>query len=404
MFNKEFKKYFNYFVFVVLAFFPFIDYFVRKFNIPFSNLWDDAFIVLTFFVSLFVGAKKIKKLLNNPTFLFDVIFLSVSLFSFYFNNYSIFIYINEARILFEPFLIYVAIVLLEPEKEEIHFFIKSIILSYCLLALHGMYQYIKKVPTPSEWVDKDLEGAVIKTRAFSVVRGPNILGDYLELSLPLPLIYVFKEKSNSRKILWVIPFLIISGGLIVTLSRSAWLASTFSIFLSGFWLSLLLGIVFILIALMLLIFVKPIRIRILSLFTRTYLEKSMKSGGRIYQWTSGVINASEHPLLGTGLGTYGGVASYSYGFVARRSIDSAYIKILSETGWLGIVSFIPWVSWGVGSILTRFRDEKDVIFLFIGAGLLAFLLNLFTQNIFIAMGPGTIVFWALTAVGIVYHD
>lgn len=404
MLTKEFKKYFSYFVFVVLGFFPFIDYFIRKFNLPFSNLWDDAFIALTFLVSLFVGAKKIKKLLNNPTFLFAVLFLSMSLFSLYFNNYSIFIYINEARILFEPFFIYVAILLLEPEKEEIHFFIKSFVLSCCLLSLHGMYQYITKVPTPPEWVDKDLEGGVITTRAFSILRGPNILGDYLELSLPLPLIYLFKEKSQLKKALWAIPFLVIGGGLIVTLSRSAWISSAFSIFVSAFWLSHLLGIIVILVAGMLLVFVKPIRIRILSLFTRTYLEKSMGSGGRIYQWTSGIINTSEHPLLGTGLGTYGGVASYSYGFVARRSIDSAYIKVLSETGWLGFISFVPWVSWGVGSILTRFREEKDVIFLFIGAGLLAFLLNLFTQNIFIAMGQGTAVFWALTAVGIVYHN
>ncbi len=402
--KRSFKKHFIYFAFFIIAFFPFIDYLIRKYKIPLSNTWDDLFILLLLLVSLIYGSKKIRNLLNNQTFVFALLFFSTTLISFYLNNYSVYVYINESRILLEPFIAFSALILLEPEKNEIHMFLKFLIISGCLLSLHGIYQYITKVPTPPEWVDKDLEAGVISTRAFSVLRGPNVLGDYLELILPLPLIYILKSKRREHKVFWTIPFIVIGCGLIVTLSRTAWIASTFALFIGTLWVSPLLGLVFIFAASALLIIVKPVRIRILSLFSKIYLQKSMSSGGRIYQWTSGIIDASEHPLLGTGLGTFGGVVSYSYGFVARRSIDSAYIKILSETGWIGLTFFILWVSWGAGTNLARYVYEKNIVSLFVGAGLIAFILNLFTQNIFIAMGQGTIIFWTLSAVGSIYNE
>ena len=398
------KKYFNYFLLGVVAFFPWVNYFVRKFHLPFSNSWDDAFIFFVFVISLVIGAKNIKKLFSNPTFLFGLLFLSVTLFSFYFNNYFLVAYSHEARLFFEPFLIFVALMLIEPEKEEVHFFLKSIIVSYSFLALYGLYQYVKKVPTPPQWVDKDLEKSFIKTRAFSIIGSPNVLGAHLEVALPLPLIYIIKEKSRIKKVLWSIPFLIIGGGLLATFARAAWLSSAFSLFASALWISPLLGVIFIIFAGILFVFISPLRIRILSLFSSLYIQKSAQDRGRIFRWTYGVLNASDHPLLGSGFGTYGGSASQAYGFFAGQSMDSVYIKTLAETGWLGILTFIPWVSLGVGVILTRFMEEKKPLFLFIGAGLVAFLLNMFTENLLNNTAGIAYVFWALIAVGITYRE
>ncbi|MGB9694991.1 MAG: hypothetical protein ACPLZB_03255, partial [Caldisericaceae bacterium] len=92
-----------------------------------------------------------------------------------------------------------------------------------------------------------------------------------------------------------------------------------------------------------------------------------------------------------------------YGFFAGQSMDSVYIKTLAETGWLGILSFIPWAAWGVGTILQRFWKEKNIFFLFIGAGLVAFLLNMFTENLLNTWGVST-AFWALTAAGLLYNE
>jgi len=397
------KKYFNYFALGVIAFFPWVNYFVRKFHLPLSNSWDDAFIILVFIVSLGLGFRNIRKLFTNPTFMFGLLFLSVTLFSFYFNNYFLVAYIHEARLFFEPFLIFIALLLMEPDKDEINFFLKSIIVSYSLLALYGLYQYVKKVPTPPQWVDKDLESSVIKTRAFSIIGSPNVLGAYLELALPLPLIYIIKDKSYIRKVLWSILFLILGGGLLVTFARAAWLASAFSLFASALWISPALGIAFVVFAVLLVLLLSPLRIRVLSLFSSLYIQKSSQDRGRIFRWKYGILNASDHPLLGTGLGTYGGSASQAYGFFAGQSMDSVYIKTLAETGWLGILSFIPWVAWGIGVILARFRDEKNLIFLFIGAGLVAFLLNMFTENLLNTWGVST-AFWALTVAGLVYNE
>jgi len=42
------------------------------------------------------------------------------------------------------------------------------------------------------------------------------------------------------------------------------------------------------------------------------------------------MNGFEHPLLGTGLGTFGGSAAQKYGYFAYTSMDSVYINVLQK--------------------------------------------------------------------------
>jgi len=54
--------------------------------------------------------------------------------------------------------------------------------------------------------------------------------------------------------------------------------------------------------------------------------------------------------------------------------------------------------------ISRFREEKNPTFLFIGSGLVAFLLKMFTENLLNNTAGIAYVFWALNAVAIIYHE
>jgi len=60
----------------------------------------------------------------------------------------------------------------------------------------------------------------------------------------------------------------------------------------------------------LIVYIVPLlRLRVSSLLDPSYIQKSLESGGRLFRWKYGVVNGFEHPILGTGLGTFGGSAA-----------------------------------------------------------------------------------------------
>jgi O-antigen ligase len=399
---EKVRKYSSFIVLFGISFFPIIDYSWRKLHLPFSTIWDDAFIIFALILGTIVGYKKLKELFSYPTFVFALVFGSVSVFSFVFNNYLFIAFLHQFRLFFEPFLIFIAIILLKPKKEEIKFYLKAIVFVTATLALIGIYQYIKKVPTPVQWVDQSLESSSIHTRAFSIVGSPNILAAYLEFGIAISLFFLFTEQDFVRKLIASLAFFIIGGGLLLTFSRGGWLASGGSILVGFMLFNPLIGIVLIVVAGITIIAVPILRVRIVSLISPSYIQKSTNNG-RLFRWENGILNASDHPLLGSGLGTFGGSASQKYGYFAHISMDSVYLNVLAETGWLGLISFALWVSLSAGRVLNKFIEKRNLIYLFISIGLFSILIHMFVENIFDAWGIA-LNFWALSAIGEVLNE
>jgi hypothetical protein len=388
--------------FFLIAFYPWVNYVLKK--VPkLGSVWDDLLILTFFLFSLFIGYKRIKDLIALPGFLFALLFASVSVLSFVFNNYLFLAFQHQFRLLLEPFLVFIAVFLISPTKDEIHFYLKSLVFSSLLLGLHGVYQYIKKVPTPAQWVDKDLERTSIYTRAFSVVGSPNVLAGYLELGLPIAVYYIFYDKDIFKKIVYALTSFAIVSGLLLTFSRGGWLGSISALFLAFTAYSPVIG--FALIALgALTIYVVPIlRLRILSLVDPSYIQKSLESGGRLFRWKYGIVNGFEHPLFGSGLGTFGSSAGQKYGYFAYTSMDSVYINVFAETGILGIISFILFVSYGFANYVYKFFTKRKHIFLFLGASMLSILIHIFVENLFNVWGI-TLNFWAISALSEVLDE
>ncbi len=395
--DDDLRRYFNYFVLLIIAFFPWINYILRRFHIPGSTIWDDIFILSIFVLSIAFHRKRFFTLFKNITVIWGILFAIITLFSFYINNYMFIAFVHEFRLFFEPFLLFLIILLLTP-IDEVEFYIKCLILSSFLLAIVGIYQYIIKVPSSALWVDKELERASIYTRAFSIVGSPNVLAAYLEIALPLSLIFIIKKKGIISKLIYSVAFTGTLFGLLVTFGRAAWLSSSFSIFAGFMGYNPLIGTTFIIISVIIAVFIPVFRLRITTLFSKEYSNKSLNFGGRLFRWKQGILNASNHPWIGSGLGTFGGSASQKYGYFAGISMDSVYIKTLAETGWLGLTAFVLWVSWEVGQLFYKYYTKRNITILFIAVSLFSILLNMFTENLFDTWGI-SINFWGLLAIG-----
>ncbi len=399
---EKVRKYSSFLILLVVSLFPIIDYVWRRFKLPFSTIWDDVFLVLALLIALIISFKKLKDLFNYPAFVFALLFASVTFFSFTFNNYLFLAFLHQFRLFFEPFLIFIVIILLKPKKEEIRFYFKAVVLITMFLAIIGIYQYVNKVPTPVQWVDKELERSSIYTRAFSIVGSPNILAAYLEFGIGISLLFLFTEKKLLQKIYAVFAFLIIILGMLLTFSRGGWVASGSSILIGFLLFNPLVGGLIIIISGVIMTTIPILRLRLLSLIDPSYIQKSIE-GGRLFRWKYGILNASDHPLLGSGLGTFGGSAAQKYGYFVYTSMDSVYLNVFAETGWLGIITFALWVSFGAGRILNKFFEKKKLIYLFISITLFSILIHMFVENIFNAWGIA-LNFWALSAIGEVLNE
>jgi len=380
---------------ITIAFYPWVNYILKK--VPkLGSVWDDLLILSFLLVAVIFGYERLKDIFKLPSVLFGLLFASVSILSFVFNNYLFLAFQHQFRLFLEPFFVFIALYLIDPNKDDLEIYLNALVLSSALMGLHGIYQYITKVPTPAMWVDKDLERSAIYTRAFSVVGSPNVLAGYLELSLPIGVYLILNKKDYIKKAIYGILSILIVGGLFLTFSRGGWIGGFLSLFLAFVTISPLLGTIIILAVASLIFIVPVLRLRVLSLIDPTYIQKSLESGGRLFRWKYGVTNGFEHPLFGSGLGTFGSSAGQKYGYFSYTSMDSVYINVFAETGFLGIITFILFVSYGFVNYFVKFLNKRKYLYLFLGASLFALLVHIFVENLFDVWGI-TLNFWIISA-------
>ncbi len=154
---------------------------------PLASLWEE--IMLLFFLAFAVATswRKIGRLVASPVVLTGLLFLAATLLSYAANTYYAGAYIHEARLAFEPFMAFVVLWLLVDGNAAglLRETVPHLVASATVMAFIGVYQYVRKVPVPAQWLDKDTETGIISTRAFSLFGSPNVLAAYLETIIPL---------------------------------------------------------------------------------------------------------------------------------------------------------------------------------------------------------------------------
>ncbi len=367
---------------LIVAYYPLLNWLIRSFGIPLASLWEEVVLITFLGIAVVLGWRRVLKLLSDSVVLTGLLYLAATLGSFAVNTYYVGAYIHEARLAFEPFIAFVIIALLADEDatKMLRDLVPHLVLCASIVAAIGVIQYVMKVPVPARWLDKDTESGVISTRAFSLFGSPNVLAAYLEMVLPLGIWSITGDRPRYRKLLAVACVLMMGTGFLLTLTRAAWLCAGASFLTGLLMVRPLFAVAFAAGGSVVLAVVPTFRLRMTNLLSSSYLDKS-NNLGRLYRWRQAFVNTLDHPLLGSGLGTFGGSAAQKYGFFGATSMDSVWIRVLAETGIIGFCTFVGWMASAFANVAVRFFRSRETLWLYTSIGLLALLLNMFTDNL-----------------------
>ncbi len=95
------------------------------------------------------------------------------------------------------------------------------VLAAALVALYGVYQNFFMTTTVQSWVDEKMFSD-IKTRVYSTLDNPNVLGEYLIMLMPVAFALFIKMKGSFQKTLYALCNIVMFACLMYTWSRGAW--------------------------------------------------------------------------------------------------------------------------------------------------------------------------------------
>lgn len=269
-----------------------------------------------------------------------------------------------------------------------------------LISLHGIYQFIVAAPIPSNWVDQ--AEVAVRTRVYSIFGSPNIMGDYMVMFAPMMAALAYYLKNKAAKLLcWFFTFTMCFSCLF-TMSRGAWIAMAVAILVFAALVDRRLILLMVL-AFVAALFLPFVATRIGYLFTSEYAESAAR-GGRSVRWEKAIEYLyANNPLLGIGFGRFGGaVAMQNQESVWMKYFytDNYYVKILSENGYVGLISFVLMMLGVVWTGLRGWFRKRHTAISPICAGMLASMSGVLThcyfENIF-EEPYMAVTFWTIAA-------
>ena len=211
-----------------------------------------------------------------------------------------------------------------------------------------------------------------KGRVFGTLIYPNALAGAVLLLLPVTLTLAVNGtrgfRTLTRYALIGLTLFLGVGSLLWTQSRSGWLIASAMVGAASFrlncsvrwkWLGPLLAV--------------AVGSAAFALRFHDYLNAGATSvGARLDYWHAAVRNTVEHPLFGSGPGTF----QRPYALLKRpesemaRLVHNDYLEQFSDSGILGGVSYVAWIGFLLGTIARRTLLVSPPITFAISVGLL----------------------------------
>lgn len=363
-----------------------IDYAIRKVGIltPIASVWDEltlmlivAYIVMR---GIFSGGSIGYKF--TPMDLPIIIYFIIGLCHVLIKSPDMGVAIEGFRSVFQHILWYFIATQLVKSIEDSEKVIALMSTIGLFLGIHSVYQYVAKVPMPGNWVDT---AENITTRAFSIIGSPNILGAIFVLFIPIVFSFALVKKDKIRmRLYYFISSIFMLAGLLLTMSRGAWLAFAFAAFIFIIALKPRLIILFSGLVATFILYGGALSERLLYMLSPIYLMKSA-AGGRLYRWEIGLDYWSRSKLFGLGLGRFGGAVAMN-NELAPFYLDNYYLKTLTEMGIFGIAALafviICFIVFSIRIIRSQKQIEARVITIGLFSGCLGVLAHNFVENIF----------------------
>ncbi|GAX44749.1 inorganic carbon transporter [Tolypothrix sp. NIES-4075] len=225
-----------------------------------------------------------------------------------------------------------------------------------IVSIYGMRQWFFGAPPLATWVDQ--ESAFSKTtRVYSYLGNPNLLAGYLLPAVVFSLVAMFVWQGWIKKALALTMFVVNTACLIFTFSRGGWIGLVvallivmgllvywWSIEMPPFWRTWSLPIILgglIGVLLLAVIFVEPVRLRVVSIFADR--SKDSSNNFRRNVWDAVFEMIRDRPIIGIGPGHGSFNKIYPLYQHPRYSALSAYsilLEVTVETGFIGLAAFL----------------------------------------------------------------
>jgi O-antigen ligase len=306
---------------------------------PLASIWDELLIIFC------IGIWFYRWLADRKDFNFAWTPVDFSLILFFFTSIALFIIasfdslgFDGLRANIEYLMFFFIVVKLLRSEDGAKNLIKVMIFTGMFMSVIGIYQYFAKVETPDYWTDK--AEVTSGPRVFSIVGNPNVLGCLLVILTALAISLIFSERKVLQKLLYTFAAGLMGVCLILTGSRSAWIALGLAIIIYALLSKKYkLIIAFVVVAVLAYTFVPTVQSRISYLINPEFIVSSFR-GGRFARWGKALDMFYSNVFFGTGLGRFGGSVATNNKLTGAFYVDNYYLKLTVEMGIFGIATFL----------------------------------------------------------------
>ncbi len=306
-------------------------------------------------------------------------------------------------------LFYFVVVNVIRDKKQWMALIKLFVISAFIVALYGIFQNFFGATSTQSWIDEDMFED-IQLRVYSFFNNPNVLGEFLVLTIPISVALLWNKIKDSHKILFAIILMCMVACMIFTWSRGAWLGmliaiALFLVIADKRWM--FAGILAVLLI--------PVALyvtgnsAIIARFLSIGNTADTSTAYRVSIWQSSISMIGDFWLGGIGIGSDAYTTIYpSYALPgARFALHShnLYLQFWVETGIVGIVSLFAVL---LGFLKTVFATSvirkiktSDIakILVSLGAGFAGFMFQGLTDYVWYNYKI-LMIFWIVIAIGI----
>ena len=244
-------------------------------------------------------------------------------------------------------------------RRQLDTLIFLMVLAGTAVAAYGILQYIFRWGYQSAaWVDSDMFSG-IEFRVPSTLENPNMLGQYLLLTIPLGGACLLGARTWGRRVFYLCCCGIMALCMILTFSRGAWLALLFAGLVFVLFLNprLILLAPFALIALY---FVLPETV--ITRFTSIGDLSDDSTSYRLYIWLGTLAMLKDYWLCGIGPGedAFNMVyPAYSYNAITAPHSHNLFLQIVCDVGITALVVFILLLFVYFRMLCSALSREKD---------------------------------------------
>lgn len=246
-------------------------------------------------------------------------------------------------------------------RKEMSEVLAVILAGMTIAGLYGVYQNFTGVAVNASWIDTKLNQGSM-SRVYAFFYNPNNFAEIIVLFIPFYMAAFFNTKKLVKKLIYLAMAVPPFAALLLTQTRSAWIAFAFAGLVYVFFKEKRLIPVFVVLGFLAIpLLPQSILLRIRTITNPA--DSSTETRLALYQTVFPILKDYWFTGLGLGNETLLMVSRNYFSFIDNGSIPShshdLYLQIWLETGIAGILSFLAFIGSTVKKSIKSICSSKD---------------------------------------------